>query len=134
MSMFIYSKSKNKFNARPHSFLTEEQIKFAIKTGFVEVSKEDYKKLKNHELCWENGVLVPYYKTVEEIAQEYRQEKINTVNNRISELKTNLAEWDYKTSKYIDGDYTEQQWAEIVEQRKNWRAEINRLEYELATL
>ena len=46
----------------------------------------------------------------------------------IAELKANLAEWDYKTSKYADGEYTEEEWSQIVAQRKAWRNRINELE------
>lgn len=56
---------------------------------------------------------------------------VNEINGRILELKTNLADYDYKTSKYIDGEYTEEEWTEIVAQRKAWRSEINMLEAEL---
>ena len=44
------------------------------------------------------------------------------------ELTVRLGDYDYKTSKYVDGEYTEQEWQEIVTQRKLWRAEINELE------
>ena len=46
----------------------------------------------------------------------------------IAELKKKLHEWDYKTSKYVDGEYTEEEWAEIKAQRKVWRDRINELE------
>ena len=46
----------------------------------------------------------------------------------IKSLKTKLAEWDYKTSKHADGEYTDEEWAEIVAQRKAWRRRINELE------
>lgn len=46
----------------------------------------------------------------------------------IDELKTKLIEWDYKTSKHADGEYTDEEWAAIVAQRKAWRARINELE------
>lgn len=47
---------------------------------------------------------------------------------RIMELKYLLDSKDYWTSKRADGEYTEEQWAEKVAQRKAWRAEINELE------
>lgn len=47
---------------------------------------------------------------------------------RIAELKQMLADADYWTSKRIDGEYTEEEWAEKVAIRKAWRAEINELE------
>lgn len=53
---------------------------------------------------------------------------------KIAMLKAKLADWDYKTSKYADGEYTEEEWQEIVAQRKAWRGEINRLENELFSI
>lgn len=47
---------------------------------------------------------------------------------RIAELKELLASWDYKTSKYVDGEYTEEEWQAIIEQRAAWREEIRELE------
>ncbi len=42
--------------------------------------------------------------------------------------KCKLSELDYKTSKYVDGDYSEAEWQTIVAERKNIRNEINNLE------
>lgn len=47
---------------------------------------------------------------------------------RISELHQLLAESDYWTSKYCDGEYTAEEWAEKVAQRKAWREELRELE------
>ena len=47
---------------------------------------------------------------------------------RITELKQMLADADYWTSKRMDGEYTDEEWAEKVAIRKAWRAEINELE------
>lgn len=46
----------------------------------------------------------------------------------LATLKTQLASMDYKTSKYVDGDYTEEQWQEIVAERQAIRAHIRELE------
>lgn len=56
-----------------------------------------------------------------------RQQKIL----RIEELKQLLINADYWGQKYIDGEYTEEEWAEKVSQRKSWREEIRRLESEI---
>lgn len=53
-----------------------------------------------------------------------RQEK----DNRIAELKQYLSDTDYWGQKYLDGEYTEEEWAEKVAQRKAWREEIRSLE------
>lgn len=47
---------------------------------------------------------------------------------RISELHQLLAEADYWTSKYCDGEYTEEEWAEKVAIRKEWREELRKIE------
>ena len=51
---------------------------------------------------------------------------------RIAELKQMLANADYWTSKRVDGEYTDEEWAEKVAIRKAWRAEINELELVVA--
>ena len=50
---------------------------------------------------------------------------------RISELKRNLSNTDYKALKYIEGGYTEEQYAEIKKQRQMWRDEINKIEKQM---
>lgn len=47
---------------------------------------------------------------------------------RIAELKQILTDSDYWTSKYCDGEYTDEEWAEKVAQRKAWREELRELE------
>lgn len=47
---------------------------------------------------------------------------------RISELHQLLEEADYWTSKYCDGEYTAEEWAEKVAIRKAWREELRELE------
>lgn len=47
---------------------------------------------------------------------------------RIAELHQLLADADYWTSKYCDGEYTAEEWAEKVAIRKAWREELRSLE------
>ena len=47
---------------------------------------------------------------------------------RIAELHQLLANSDYWTSKYCDGEYTAEDWAEKVAIRKAWREELRELE------
>lgn len=75
-------------------------------------------------------VYIPY--TAEELAQIEKEKRIASIREQIDVLKNLLASWDYKTSKYADGEYTEEEWTEIITQRKAWREEINRLEAEWA--
>ena len=46
----------------------------------------------------------------------------------MGKLKQQLAEMDYKSSKYVDGEYTQEEWAEIVAERKAIRERIRELE------
>lgn len=46
----------------------------------------------------------------------------------IAELIAWLESIDYKTSKYVDGEYTNDEWVKIVEQRRSIRARIRELE------
>lgn len=47
---------------------------------------------------------------------------------RIAELKSNLAETDYKAIKYAEGIISEDEYAETKAQRQAWRDEINGIE------
>lgn len=48
--------------------------------------------------------------------------------NRIAELKQMLRDTDYVTIKIAEGVSTKEEYADILEQRSAWRAEINKLE------
>lgn len=61
---------------------------------------------------------------------EARQQK-NINYFRIEELKQNLKDTDYKSLQHHEGEITDEEFAPIKEQRRQWRAEINRLEEEL---
>lgn len=50
------------------------------------------------------------------------------VKEEIQNLKQKLADMDYKSSKYVDGEYTNEEWAEIVTERKTIRERIRELE------
>ena len=47
---------------------------------------------------------------------------------RIAELHQLLADADYWGQKYLDGEYTAEEWAEKVAIRKAWREELRELE------
>lgn len=46
----------------------------------------------------------------------------------ILKLQNKLAQMDYKTSKYTDGEYTDIEWQKIVAERKSIRERIRELE------
>lgn len=50
---------------------------------------------------------------------------------RIDELKSLLSGADYWGQKYIDGEYTAEEWEQKKAQRMAWRAEIRQLEAEI---
>lgn len=75
------------------------------------------------EQAWNGQWYVAGYAPVQPEPTEYEKAQA-----RIAELKQMLADADYWTSKRIDGEYTDEEWAEKVAIRKAWRAEINELE------
>ncbi len=65
-----------------------------------------------------NGI----YKEIEDFEIEIPKEY------RITDLKQNLADTDYKAIKYAEGLLTDEEYAETKKLRQEWREEINRLE------
>lgn len=51
---------------------------------------------------------------------------------RISELKQFLADTDYKTIKYVEGEISDEEYEPVLAERKAWRKEINELEEKYA--
>lgn len=88
---YIYSKSENKFEISEFIAYTETQRFTALKAGYIEVSDEDYKRLANHELCWKDGILVPYAKTEEELIADKEQKEAAVIADQINTLKAELA-------------------------------------------
>lgn len=75
--------------------------------------------------------------TVENLQLTAEQEKevsIMEINIQINTLKEQLAETDYKALKFIDGEFTEEDYAPIREERKNCRLKINELSAKLKEL
>ena len=85
---------------------------------------EFYKKIGMEEMEVEQAYTGTWY--VLGYAPQKPQEIIN--QERIEELKSLLAEADYWGQKYIDGEYTAEEWEQKKAQRKAWRAEIRELE------
>lgn len=72
-----------------------------------------------------------HYPEVRDIAVEVDENEQK--QNRIAELKANLADTDYQAIKYAEGLISETDYAPIKAQRQAWRDEINALETELAS-
>ena len=79
------------------------------------ITEEEYKKCGS-----------AYHIKNGEIILGRSQEELNQME--INNLKQQLAEMDYKSSKYVDGEYTQEEWAEIVAERKAIRERIRELE------
>lgn len=78
-----------------------------------------------------DGVVVERDMTEEEIAEMEFQRKRFENSELILQLKQKLLNTDYICLKYAEGELTEEEYAPIKEQRRQWRVEINRLEEEL---
>ena len=69
--------------------------------------------------------------TVENLQLTAEQEKeisyMETII-QINDYKKKLEDSDYKALKFIDGEFTEEEYAPIREERKNYRIKINELE------
>ena len=93
--------------------LTEEEL-------YQKKINDEFERLKN----------LP--KTEIILTEEQIQKEVERVKNleRIKELKQLLASQDYKTIKYMQGELTEEEFAEVKAQCKSWRDEINKLEQE----
>jgi len=89
-------------------------IEFYKSIGMTEIDVEQ---------AYNNQWYVAGYAPVQPEPTEYEK-----AQERIAELKQMLADADYWTSKRMDGEYTDEEWAEKVAIRKAWRAEINELE------
>ena len=85
------------------------------------------------EFCNQNGLMIVEIEAdsngrrfqIQEIPAPTEQE----INEReLLNLKQQLADMDYKTSKYVDGEYTEEEWAVIVAERKQIRERVRELE------
>lgn len=62
------------------------------------------------------------------------RELIQAKSEQIMQIRGELHNSDYKQSKFIDGDLTEEEYAPIREQRKTWRKQIRALETEIAEI
>lgn len=74
---------------------------------------------KGKELKVVDGKVV----AVEKVITEEEKAKI-----RIAELKSLLAETDYKAIQFAEGEITAEDFEPIKLQRRNWRVEINKLQ------
>lgn len=94
-----------------------KRVEFCDKNGFVIVEIEADENGRRFQI---QEVPAP---TAKQLAQ-----------SEYSDLKRQLAEMDYKTSKYVDGEYTAEEWQAIVAERQAIRARVRELETALASV
>ena len=58
--------------------------------------------------------------------QEYMEQLM--LEHQIEDLRTNLLNTDYVACKIAEGSATIEEYVDVIEQRKVWRDEINKLE------
>ena len=58
-------------------------------------------------------------------------ERRHELSAQMTAIVIKLESMDYMTSKYVDGDYTKEQWVEIVKKRTELRRQYNEAEKEL---
>ena len=68
------------------------------------------------------------YEPIPEPEPEYVPSEEELSQQKIYELKTKLADTDYVAIKIAEGSATASEYADVIAQRKAWRAEINELE------
>ena len=100
-------------------------IAITSENRYIEVDDDTYAKTLQCEIgkAWRviDGELSMQVYDENEYQKNVYQEEMNT-------LKQQLADMDYKTSKYADGEYTQEEWTEIVTERKAIRERIRELE------
>ena len=92
---------------------------------YIEVDDDTYAKTLQCEIgkAWRviDGKLSMQIYNENEYQNNLHKEEMDT-------LKQQLADMDYKTSKYADGEYTPEEWQVIVAERKAIRERIRELE------
>ena len=99
-------------------------IKIINYDRYIEVTDEVYEqtlcaeKYKQWRVVNDNLILDTYNAPTE----------TETKIKEYEQLKQKLADMDYKSSKYLDGEYSVDEWKEITEERKQIRIRIRELE------
>lgn len=106
------------------TFIDEDLEKLENTLPFIGKSEEDIREFTDDEvvLAYDGSWYVKGY------APEKPQELINA--ERIEELKQLLADADYWGQKYLDGEYTEEEWLAKRATRRAWREELRLLQGE----
>ena len=114
---YLYKRNKG-FNYS--EFLPgDKPIPEEVKNITIEVNEEDYSKLLNHELMWNNGVLVP---NPDFLTYQIRQETINKIeqyNNELRQIKKWFEANDWKVNKIVIGEWekSDPRWLDYISER-----------------
>lgn len=102
--------------------IEENREKLLNTLDLIGKEESDVQEFEDEEV--EKAYTNEYY--IKGYAPQKPQELINA--ERIAELKQLLADADYWGQKYLDGEYTEEEWEVKKATRKAWREEIRKLE------
>lgn len=116
--MYVYKNTKSTFTG------------WTIPENCIEISNEDYAKLVNDELVWENDALVPNPNYANILAEKQIIEQTQNKLNQIADLKSQLAATDYQAIKFAEGWISAEDYAPIKASRQALREQINALEIE----
>lgn len=98
-----------------------KEVKTLVDYEYKEIEHYD----DNNKLLYIENLKIPIYET-KEVWIEYTQKELYL--QEMNDLKNLLFQYDYKTSKYVDGEYTQKEWDNIVKERKQIRTRIRELE------
>ena len=119
MEKIFYNENGWVCNRYPYDIIVTDENRY------IEVDDETYSKTLQCEIgkAWRviDGELSMQVYDEKEYQKNVYKEELNT-------LKQQLESMDYKTSKYADGDYTDEEWQAIVAERKAIREKIRELE------
>lgn len=133
MFTIIYIKDTGKVvDIRQNTNLTELIKSLPETKNFIEVNTlpsfdiyRQYLVVKQNNLIVEDCVLTP---------KREREILYIETTTEIKSLITKLKETDYKVLKYIDGEYTEEEYAKIKQERQSYRMRIRELEEKIKSL
>ncbi len=121
------------YNITSGSYTQESLIEaYGEDYGFIEVESLPSTKQYRQYLAVEGGQLV--VKDMILTAEQEKNIRRMEISDEIQVCKDALFSTDYKTLKYVDGLYTEEEYAIIKAERQGHRDRINALEEELPSL
>lgn len=111
------------------STLNEQQIQEKLDEDYIEIDESQgelvnidipQKYIDNKVIIDENEVII--------------QQEREKINQQLAELYLNLSSTDYIIIKIMEGVASQNEYAEMLENRKQWRIQINNLQSQLEEL